>query len=131
MRTFRLAALLALASFLLAVSLSMTSCGTTPETKIAQGAQIVITGVNDAMSEWANYVNQGKATQKQIDTVKLAYNGYYDAVQVVRALAEKMAAKQPGATAADLATANTAMVNAETSLLNAVSLILHAVIKTA
>lgn len=104
-------------------------CGTTPETKIAQGAQIVITSVNDAMAEWTAYVNAGKAKQSQIDTVKKAYTAYYDAVQVLKAVCEKMAAKDPNTSAADLATANASVTNAENTVLGAVAQILNAVIK--
>ncbi len=103
-------------------------CGTTPETKIAQGAQIVITGVNDAMSEWATYVNAGKAKQSQIDKVKTAYNAYYAAIQALRAVSDKMAANS-GGSAADLATANAAVQGAESALLGQVATILNAVIR--
>lgn len=111
------------------VPVLFTGCGTTPETKITQGAQIVITSVNDAMSEWSNYVNSGKAKQSQIDTVKTAYNAYYTAVQALRAVCDKMAAKDPTTTPADLATANAAVQNAESALLSEVATILNAVIK--
>jgi hypothetical protein len=115
------------------VSLSVwtleTGCGTTPETKITQGAQIVITSVNDAMSEWVAYVNAGKATQKQIDTVKTAYNGYYTAMKTLQAVCDKVAAKDPTATAADLTAANTAVTNAENALIAEVANILNVVFK--
>ncbi len=117
-------ALTALASPLL------TGCGTTPETKIAQGAQLVITGVNDGMSEWAAYVNAGKAKQSQIDTVKTAYNAYYTATKVLNAVLDKMAAKDPTATPADMNAANDAVKHAETALLSELADVMNAVIKT-
>jgi hypothetical protein len=112
-----------------ALLMLLPGCGTTPETKIAQGAQIVITSVNDAMAEWTAYVNAGKAKQSQIDTVKTAYTAYYGAVQVLKAVCEKMAAKDPNTSAADLATANAAVTNAENTVLSAVAQILNAVVK--
>lgn len=116
--------------FLVCLSpVAFEGCGTTPETKIAQGAQIVIAGVNDAMSEWAAYVNAGKAKQSQIDKVETAYNAYYTAIQALRAVCDKMAAKDPTATAADLTVANAAVQNAESALLSEIATILNAVIK--
>ena len=84
------------------------------------------------MTRWPSgpqYVNAGKAKQSQIDTVKTAYNNYYDAIQVLKAVCEKLAANQPGATPADLALANTAVTNAGNALMDAVGNIINAVVK--
>jgi hypothetical protein len=69
----------------------MTGCGTTPATKMAQVEQPIITTVNDAMAEWRDYVNAGKAKQSQIDSVKEAYVAYYIAQQVVKGVNLKLA----------------------------------------
>jgi len=127
-RLHQLLFIAALAMGIVAGSRLLTGCGTTPETKIAQGAQIVITGVNDAMSEWATYVNAGKAKQSQIDKVKTAYNAYYAAIQALRAVSEKMASNS-GGSASELATANASVAGAESALLGQVATILNAVIR--
>ena len=103
---------------LCASALYQTGCGTNAPTKDAQGEQILIHTVNDGMAEWANYVNAGKATQKQIDTVHKAYDDYYAAQQVAKAVIEKSIAKDPNTSPADIATANAAVEGAESSLLS-------------
>ncbi len=108
----------------------ITGCGTTPETKIAQGAQIVITGVNDGMGKWADYVNAGNAKQSQIDKVKTGYNAYYTAMQALNAILDKMAAKDPSATASDMTAANDKVKHAESALLSELADVMNAVIKT-
>jgi hypothetical protein len=107
---------------------SLAGCGTNTYTKIAQADQVIITGVNDGVQQWVAYVNAGKATAKQIQTFKIAYTAYYDAQQVLRAVLEKLAAKDPTATAADIATANAAVQSTENTLLETLRTILNAVI---
>lgn len=92
-------------------------CGTNAPTKAAQAEQLVIHSVNDGMTEWATFVNAGKAKQSQIDRVKTAYNAYYAAQVTAKAVIEKAIAKDPNTTQADLDTANKAVKDAETSLI--------------
>lgn len=99
------------------MALAITGCGTNAPTQAAQADQIVITSVNAGMSLWVNYVNAGKATQSQIDKVRMAYNAYYTAQQVAKAVIEKAIVANSTVTAADIATANQAVNDAETALL--------------
>ncbi len=105
-----------LLAFPLAI-VTFTGCGTNAPTKAAQGEQILITAVNDGMTEWAAYVNAGKAKQSQIDLVKISYNSYYTAQQTAKAVIEKVISKDPTATVADVGTANQAVKDAENALL--------------
>lgn len=117
-RSARLA-LVATLAFCLADALLLTlvpGCGTNAPTKAAQGEQILITSVNAGMDQWVAYVNSGKAKQSQIDAVHNAYDAYYAAQQVAKAVIEKAIAGQ-GATQADVTTANQAVTNAENVLL--------------
>ncbi len=107
-------------SLLLAVLLStalLCGCGTNAPTKAAQAEQIVITSVNAAMSQWAAYVNAGKAKQSQIDRVRNIYNGYYTAELAAKAVIEKLIAKDPTTTQADIDTANQAVTDAGNALI--------------
>ena len=101
----------------LASAIMLSGCGTTTETKITQADQVLITGVNDSMAQWAIYVNAGKAKQSQIDRVKTAYTIYYNAQIALNAVCDKLAVKDPSASAADVVAANSAVSNAETSII--------------
>lgn len=94
-----------------------TGCGTNAPTKAAQAEQILIRSVNDGMTEWAAYVNAGKAKSSQIQQVKNAYNIYYTTQLAIKAVIEKLIAKDPGTSVQDLATANAAVVDAENALI--------------
>lgn len=114
---------------LLAGSLAfLPGCGSTPASKAAQGERIVIHSVNDAMTEWAAYVNAGKATAQQIKDVQTAYDAYFAAQQVAKAAIEKLAVAESGGQAtspADVATANAAVTNAENTLIGLIGSIIH------
>lgn len=97
--------------------MSLSGCGTNAPTKAAQAEQVVITTVNDAVHVIVPMINAGKLTQAQCNAFTEAYSKYYAAQMVVKAAIEKVNAGQPGATAADIASAQTAVDNAETSLL--------------
>lgn len=105
----------------LGLLLPLCGCGTNAPTKAAQADQVLITTVNDAAQQWALYVNAGKAKQSQIDRFKTAYDAYYTAQQAARATIEKLIAKDPTTTAADVATANQAVLNAENALVSLVN----------
>lgn len=97
-----------------------TGCGSTPVQKAIKSEGVLIVSVDSGMQIWASYVRQhqsdGKVTQSQVDTVKTAYNAYYDAQQVAKAIIEKIITN--GTTnPADIATANAAVINAENQLL--------------
>lgn len=81
---------------------------------------VIIVTVDTGMKIWAQRVNAGQATQAQVDTVKIAYNAYYSAQQAAKAAIEKaMVSSSTNSTSlTDIATANTAVVNAENSLLS-------------
>lgn len=70
-------------------SCGVVGCGSTPASKAVQIERIVITGVNDAMTEWASYVNAGKATKDQVSKVKLGYDSYIVAQATAKAVIEK------------------------------------------
>lgn len=95
----------------------MTGCGTNAPTKAAQAEQILITSVNDAVSELVGAINAGKLTQKQIDEAHAAYTAYYNAQQVAKAAIEKAITAPSGTSQADINTANAAVTNAENALI--------------
>lgn len=102
---------------LLVCTVLLTGCLTTDGVVKTEG--VLITTVDTGMSIWASYVtthqSDGKVTQAQVDKVKTAYNAYYTAQQIAKAAIEKSIAGT--GTAADVATANAAVINAQTSLL--------------
>ena len=102
---------------LLVCTVLLTGCLTTDRVVKTEG--VLITTVDTGMSIWASYVtahqSDGKVTQAQVDKVKVAYNAYYTAQQIAKAAIEKSIAGT--GTAADVATANAAVINAQTSLL--------------
>jgi ABC-type sugar transport system substrate-binding protein len=100
----------------LAITANLTTgCGSTPATKAAQAEKIIITSVNDGMQEWAAYVNAGRAKKSQIDKVHTAYNDYYAAQLVAKAVIEK--ATSGPVTQAEIETANKSVTDAEVALL--------------
>jgi hypothetical protein len=96
-------------------------CATKPVQKVIQGEGILITSVDTGMKIWADYVNahltDGKVTQKQLDTVKEAYNAYYASQMTAKAVIEKILSNV-STNQADALTANLAVKNAEAELLN-------------
>ncbi len=79
-----LATLVALVLVCSALCITGVGCQA-PADRIAVNAagSIVIT-VDAGMKAWASYVNSGKATQKQVDTVKDFYQKYYTATILER-----------------------------------------------
>lgn len=97
--------------------LSETGCGTTPINATVKAEGVIIASVDTGMKIWADQVNAGKATQAQVDTIKTAYNAYYDAQMVAKAAIEKVIVN--GSTnVTDIATANTSVSSAEVALLS-------------
>jgi len=81
---------------------------------------VIVTTVDVGMKTWANYVNSGKATQQQVDTVKSAYNTYYNAQLVAEGALEKMIST--GSTNnVDINTADASVATAENSLLTIIN----------
>ena len=105
-----------------------SGCATKPVQKVIQAEAILITSVDTGMQIWASYVNahltDGKVTQKQLDTVKEAYNAYYAAQQSAKAIIEKILSNV-STNQNDALIANLAVKNAEAELLK----ILNAYIK--
>lgn len=105
-----------------------TGCGTTAATRATQIDRPVITAVNDAMAEWRDYVNAGKATRTQINEVHTAYDAYYAAQMILKAAVEKLAAAENTPTTtgtaqyeADIAISNQAVTDAEIALVRLVN----------
>lgn len=108
--------MLALMTLIMGI-VGLSGCGTNAPTKAAQAEQVVITTVNDAVHVIVPMINAGKLTRAQCDAFTSAYSKYYAAQMVVKAAIEKVNSSVPGATAADIASAQTAVDNAETTLL--------------
>ena len=66
----------------IALALGFAGCGTTATTTAVNSDAVLIQTVNGALAAWAAYVNAGKATRSQVDTVSNAYNVYFNS-QVV------------------------------------------------
>lgn len=96
---------------------TLTGCNSTPATAAYKTEGVIITSVDTGMRIWADQVNTGHATQKQVDTVKQAYNAYYDAQMLAKAALEKYIASTTK-DANDVATANAAVGQAEAALLS-------------
>jgi hypothetical protein len=74
--------------FLLAifVAILIAGCAGTPTQNAIKVSGGVVVSVDAGMKLWSTYVNEGHATQAQVDAVENAYNAYYAA-----ALADKAA----------------------------------------
>lgn len=112
----RLLASVLLIFTLCAFTASFTGCGT-PASNVYKAEGILITSVDTGMHIWADQVNTGHATQVQVDTVKTAYNAYYNAQMVAKAAFEKYIAAQTK-DPTDITTANAAVAQAESALLS-------------
>lgn len=107
---------------LLAITLLINGgCGSTPIQNAIKVEAPLITSVNAAMTLWSAYVKSGKATQAQINTIKQAYNTYYNAQLIVKAALEKLIIT-PTSTTAEVINANNALNVAEVSLINLINL---------
>lgn len=103
--------------FLCTLLVALVGCKSTPQSIAIKSEGVIITSVDLGMKGWATYVNAGKATQQQVDTVKSAYNTYYNA-QLIAESALTMYI-QTGSTNATTINATSAEVSvAETALLN-------------
>lgn len=117
----RLLSFLVLAVALICAPSILTGCKSAPEvtaTKVV-GAQILT--VDSAMKAWADWVNQGRATQQQVDDVRNAYMTYFIAAKAEeKALTAYVEAKasNPDAPAVDWSAASKALQAAQTDLLN-------------
>ena len=78
----------------------------------------VITGVNAAMTTWASYVNSGKATQSQVNTVSNAYSLYYQSQLIASNLAVAYASNPATNLAAAEQNALLAALQSETNIVN-------------
>jgi hypothetical protein len=58
-----------------------TGCSSTPEAVATQAAGTQVLTVDAAMKGWADWVNQGRATQEQVDKVRDLYMTYYIAAK--------------------------------------------------
>lgn len=107
-----------LACLVLVAPIGLTGCGSTPVQTVIKTNSVLIVTVHQGMLAWADYVRAGHATQNQVDTVKKAYNAYYDAEMILKATLEKVLAANATATQADIDTANAAVNVAESSLIS-------------
>ncbi len=107
------------AGWLLFVFAVGEGCATTPAGSTVQAEKPIIQAVNDAMTEFAAYANAGKATPAQITSVTKAYNIYFAAQGVAKAVLEKSIAG--GGTQADIDTANAAVITSEQALISLVN----------
>lgn len=105
-----------LIGLLIASPIMYQGCGSTPIATANNANALVITSVNTGMTTWASYVNSGKATQAQVDSVKNAYQAYYNAELIVKATLET-SINTTNANTNDIATASIAVTNAQTALL--------------
>jgi hypothetical protein len=95
-------------------------CATSTTGKLTQTEGVVIPAVNAAMGGWAAYVQSGKATQAQINTVQAGYAAYYTAQ--LGAEAALIGVTADGSTnVLDQTAASTAVTNAENQLLNLIN----------
>ncbi len=112
---------LLLIAILCVTLLNAAGCSTSKTQNAIKAEGALITTVDTGMGLWRDYVtlhvSDGKVTQKQIDTVRLAYNSYYAAQQVAKAAIEKVMSGV-STNQADIATANAAVANAEAQLLS-------------
>lgn len=100
--------------------IGVTGCKTSQTQTAITSESVIVSTVNTAMTAWAQYVNSGKATQVQVDTVKQAYIAYYTAQ--LSAEAALTAIVSTGSTNnVDIATANVSISNAETALLTLIN----------
>lgn len=101
---------------------ALTGCKTSQIGTVTKAEGVLITAVNTGMAVWGDYVRAGHATQAQVDTVKTAYNAYYNAQQLAKAAIEKaLASGNPATSQADVDTANAAVTNAETALISVIN----------
>jgi hypothetical protein len=107
------------------VAPTLVGCGTTVPAKAAQGEKILIQSVNDGMALWADRVNAGKATQKQVDQVRKSYNDYLAAQAVAKAAIEKAITAGTASSSADIGAANAAVSAAEQTLLGLLNQLLN------
>jgi len=100
----------------------MVGCQTSPTQTAIKVEGVLIVSVDAGMSEWHDYVvahlTDGKVTQKQIDSVRDAYNAYYSAQQIAKAALMKSISTTPNGNQAEVDATRAALANAEQALLN-------------
>lgn len=103
----------------------IVGCKSTPVQTAVKSEAVLITSVDVGMNMWHDYVvlhlTDGKVTQKQIDTIKEAYNGYVIAQSVAKAAIEKIISNV-STNQTDVTTANQAVQSAENDLLSLLNL---------
>ena len=112
--------LLILIGGLLISTATFQGCKTSPSSAVVKTEGVVITSVDTAMTFWAQWVKAGKATQPQVDTIKTAYQKYYDAQMAAKVVIEKWLVTG-GTNAVVVAEASTQVTAAQTTLLNLVN----------
>lgn len=117
-------------SMMLGASLLATipSCSTNANNTATKTQQVIIPTVNAAMEQWAIRVKAGKATQSQVDAVKLAYTSYYTAQLAFKAALEKSinSASGTNVVTGDIALQIQSVSDAENALLAIVNQLLGA-----
>lgn len=99
-----------------------TGCSNTANKHALKTQQVIIPSVNIAMEQWAVRVKAGKATQEQVDIVKIAYNNYYNAQIIFKAALEKSIVQANNApTEVEVNIAAQALDDAKIALLNIIS----------
>lgn len=91
-------------------------CKTPSATTVLKTEGVIITTVDTGMQIWSDQVRVGKATQTQVDNVKMAYNAYYTAQLGAKAAIEKIIVTGSTNTV-DVVAANNSVLAAENSLL--------------
>lgn len=97
---------------------TVPSCSTTANNRAVKIESAVIPSVNIAMELWADRVRAGKATQSQVDTVKIAYENYYNAQLMLKAALERSIMLKTPASESEVLAANTSMQIAKQAVLN-------------
>ena len=105
----------------LGICFGTAGCKSDATTTAVQSDAVVITGVNAAMSAWANYVNSGKASPQSIVTVSNVYNLYYQS-QLIASNAAVIYAQNPSTnTAAIEQNALAAAIASQSNVVNIVN----------
>lgn len=96
---------------------SFPGCAQTPAGKVVQAERVVVTSVDVGMQQWAVYVKAGKATQEQVDQVKVYYGIYYMAQLTAKAALEKWVSSGTVNDATGAAQAQVSVQQAEAQIL--------------
>lgn len=106
--------------------ISFPGCQSSPPVVAYKAEGVIITTVDTAMKAWKDYVKtSGKATQKQVDVVKAAYQKYYDAQQVAKVALTEYVAAQTDATRATWESAMAAATKAQGDIITLIQTLLN------